>query len=214
MSGDGHAGGMETAARHALGWLLFGNLAGLWLSVLLLWPDLGAGEWTYGRWVPVHLNVQLYGWTSLPLVAWLMAIYQVDASRVRRWGAAADVLRARSDVDQAVAGLRRSGNMDDLPLGLLTRAWLRCLLDARSGSDSAQADLDEAWAIAERGPMRLFLADIHLHRARLFHAATPYPWDSPRADLAAARELIEQCGYGRRLEELADAEAALGCART
>ena len=127
---------------------------------------------------------------------------------------AADVLRARSDVDQAVAGLRRSGNMDDLPLGLLTRAWLRCLLDARSGSDSAQADLDEAWAIAERGPMRLFLADIHLHRARLFHAATPYPWDSPRADLAAARELIEQCGYGRRLEELADAEAALGCART
>ena len=127
---------------------------------------------------------------------------------------AADVLRARSDVDQAVAGLRRSGNMDDLPLGLLTRAWLRCLLDARSGSDSAQADLDEAWAIAERGPMRLFLADIHLLRARLFHAATPYPWDSPRADLAAARELIEQCGYGRRLEELADAEAALGCART
>ena len=89
MSGDGHAGGMETAARHALGWLLFGNLAGLWLSVLLLWPELGAGEWTYGRWVPVHLNVQLYGWTSLPLVAWLMAIYQVDASRVRRWGAAA-----------------------------------------------------------------------------------------------------------------------------
>lgn len=89
MSGNGHAGGMETAARHALGWLLFGNLAGLWLSVLLLWPDLGAGEWTYGRWVPVHLNVQLYGWTSLPLVAWLMAIYQVDASRVRRWGSAA-----------------------------------------------------------------------------------------------------------------------------
>ena len=62
--------------------------------------------------------------------------------------------------------------------------------------------------------MRLFLADIHLHRARLFHAATPYPWDSPQADLAAARKLIEQCGYGRRKEELEDAEAALGCAET
>ncbi len=127
---------------------------------------------------------------------------------------AADVGRARPDVEQAVAGLRRSGNMDDLPRGLLTRAWLRFLLGACSGSDSAQADLDEAWAIAERGLMRLFLADIHLHRARLFHAATLYPWDSPRADLAAARKLIEQCGYGRRLEELADAEAALGRART
>ena len=33
---------------------------------------------------------------------------------------------------------------------------------------SAQSDLDEAWEIAERGPMPLFLADIHLHRARLF----------------------------------------------
>ena len=125
---------------------------------------------------------------------------------------AADVGRVWSDVEQAVAGLRRSGNMDDLPRGLLTRAWLRCLLGARTGSDSAQADLDEAWDIAERGPMRLHLADIHLYRARLFHAATPYPWDSPRADLAAARKLIKQCGYGRRLEELADAEAALGCA--
>lgn len=125
---------------------------------------------------------------------------------------AADVGRVWSDVEQAVAGLRRSGNMDDLPRGLLTRAWLRCLLGARTGPDSAQADLDEAWDIAERGSMRLHLADVHLHRARLFHAATPYPWDSPRADLAAARKLIEHCGYGRRLEELADAEAALGCA--
>lgn len=125
---------------------------------------------------------------------------------------AADVRCAQSDVEQAVAGLRSAGRSDYLPRGLLTRAWLRFLLGARSGSDSAQADLDEAWDIAERGPMRLHLADIHLHRARLFHAATPYPWDSPRADLAAARALIEQCGYNRRLEELADAEAALGCA--
>jgi len=57
--------------------------------------------------------------------------------------------------------------------------------------------------------MRLFLADIHLHRVRLFHAATPYPWDSPQTDLAAARKLIERCGYGRRKEELEDAEAAI-----
>ena len=85
-----------------------------------------------------------------------------------------------------------------------------------TGYESAQADLDEAWDIAERGPMRLFMADIHLYRARLFHAVEPYPWASdangnargPKEDLAAARKLIEQCGYWRRQEELEDAEAA------
>ena len=79
---------------------------------------------------------------------------------------------------------------------------------AEGGETSAQGDLDEAWEIAERGPMPLFLADIHLHRARPFHAVTPYPWTSPHADLAAARRLIEKHGYGRRKEELGDAEAA------
>jgi hypothetical protein len=57
---------------------------------------------------------------------------------------------------------------DFLPCGLPTRAWLRSLTGARTGPESAQSDLDEAWEIAERGPMPLFLADIHLHRARLF----------------------------------------------
>ena len=47
--------------------------------------------------------------------------------------------------------------------------------------------------------MPLYLADIHLHRARLFR---------DRAELAKARDLIEDHGYGRRNEELADAEAA------
>lgn len=151
------------------------------------------------------------GMRSAPLLNF--ALHYLSLGRAALYEAiltAADVGRARSDVEQAVAGLRRAGVNDYLVRGLLTRAWLRFLLGARTGSDSAQADLDEAWDIAERGPMRLHLADIHLHRARLFHAATPYPWDSPRADLAAARKLIEQCGYGRRLEELADAEAAIG----
>ena len=95
------------------------------------------------------------------------------------------------------------------PRGLLTRAWLRFLEGKRTGPESAQSDLDEAWEIAERGPMKLFMADIHLHRARLFFREAQYPWGSPAADLAAARELIEKCGYGRRKEELEDAEAAV-----
>ena len=85
---------------------------------------------------------------------------------------------------------------------------------------SAQSDLDEAWDIAARGPMRLFMADIHLYRARLFglrteksgapREATAYPWESPAADLAAACALIEKHGYVRRLGELEDAEAVYG----
>ena len=84
----------------------------------------------------------------------------------------------------------------------------------QAGPDSAQSDLDEAWEIAERGPMPLFLADIHLHRARLFGGLkseandAKYTWQSPAADLAAACGLIEKHGYRRRMEELADAEAA------
>ena len=124
-----------------------------------------------------------------------------------------------SALDQAVSGLRRAGQQDELPKALLTRAWLRHLSGARSyeqaGSDSAQSDLDEAWDIATRGGMRLFQADINLYRARLFGTRNDergkineesYPWESPEADLAAAEKLINECGYHRRDEELADAK--------
>jgi hypothetical protein len=47
--------------------------------------------------------------------------------------------------------------------------------------------------------MALHLADIALTRARLFR---------DRAALAEAQRLIEDCGYGRRVPELEDAEAA------
>ncbi len=127
---------------------------------------------------------------------------------------------ARRELDAAVAGLRRAGQQQYLPLGLLTRAWLRFLTGARTGPGSAQEDLDEAWEIAARGPMKLHMADIHLYRARLFGSQKPevriqnedgkYPWESPAADLAAAGKLIHACGYHRRDEELADARKALG----
>lgn len=81
--------GVSTAVRHAVGWLLFGNAVGMYLALMLLEPGLQAGVWTYGRWAPVHLNVQLYGWSALPLVAWLLSIYQVDGSRRTAWGPAA-----------------------------------------------------------------------------------------------------------------------------
>ena len=105
-------------------------------------------------------------------------------------------LDPKSVIEQAVDGLRRAGTIHHVPRGLLTRAWLRRLTD---DSDGARADLDEAREIAERGPMPLFLADVDLYTARLFH---------DRDALSAARRRIEEHGYGRRLEELADAEEA------
>ncbi|MDQ3582724.1 MAG: hypothetical protein M3495_14460, partial [Pseudomonadota bacterium] len=116
----------------------------------------------------------------------------------------------RAPLQHAVDGLRRAGVQDYLIRGLLTRAWVRSLEGTRTGPESAQTDLDEAWEIVARGPMKLHMADIHLHRARLFFREAEYPWGSPAADLAAARKLIEKCGYGRRKEELEDAERAIG----
>ena len=67
----------EQVARHSLGWLLLGNLVGLLMATLLLWPELGRllGPLTYGRWTTVHLNIQLYGWCSVPLLGLLFRLY-------------------------------------------------------------------------------------------------------------------------------------------
>jgi len=99
-------------------------------------------------------------------------------------------------VAAAVNGLRDAGTTDELPKGLLTAALYHFV---RGDAASARADLDQAREIAERGSMPLYLADIHLHRARLFR---------DHAELAKASALIEKHGYGRRNEELDDAEAA------
>ena len=106
------------------------------------------------------------------------------------------ITEARGHLDDAVKGIRKADTVNHVPRGLLTRAWLRQIEGNESG---ARDDLAEAWEIAERGPMRLFMADVQLTRARLFR---------DKAALAEARTLIEQCGYHRRDEELADAERA------
>lgn len=119
------------------------------------------------------------------------------------------------DIDLAVDGFRRAASQDQVPVGLLNRAWSNKVQGTNPAS--AGADLDEAWELAERGPMPLFLADIHLHRARLFFRDQDYPWSKnddgrargPLDDLADARRLIERHGYWRRKEELEDAEAAI-----
>jgi tetratricopeptide (TPR) repeat protein len=101
-------------------------------------------------------------------------------------------------LERAVDGLRESGQQDDLPRGLFSRAWLRALLGDAPGSER---DLGEALSIAERGGMRLHEADHWLMRARL-EIAGLLPSSDPSATLARARTLITTLGYHRRTPEL------------
>lgn len=78
MNADARASALpfaRTVALHSLGWLLAANLVGIWLAVCLLWPAVGdrLAPLTFGRWVPLHLDWQLYGWCALPLVGALLA---------------------------------------------------------------------------------------------------------------------------------------------
>ncbi len=62
---------------HSLGWLVLANAIGLLLASLLIWPALGdlLVPFTYGHWITLHLNLQLYGWCSLPLVGLLFRLF-------------------------------------------------------------------------------------------------------------------------------------------
>ncbi len=75
-SGEGGEAGeaQRLAGVFSILWLLLANAVGVLLATLLVLPELGRplGEFTYGRWVPLHLNWQLYGWCALPAVAALM----------------------------------------------------------------------------------------------------------------------------------------------
>ena len=54
---------------------------------LLLFPALNRllGEWTYGRWIMVHMNLELYGWSSLPMAGFLFKVYGADRGPLAQW---------------------------------------------------------------------------------------------------------------------------------
>ena len=74
-------------AWHSLAWLVFANAVGVVIATLLVAPRLDhiLGEWTYGRWMPVHINLQLYGWCSVPLLGFLFKVYGADRAGVAQW---------------------------------------------------------------------------------------------------------------------------------
>ena len=78
---------VANAAWHSLFWLVVTNAIGVLIAILLLIPALNPqlGEWTYGRWIMVHMNLELYGWTSLPLVGFLFRVYGADRGPAANW---------------------------------------------------------------------------------------------------------------------------------
>ncbi len=76
-----------SAAWHGLFWLVFANSVGVLIASLLIFPSLNPllGEWTYGRWIMVHMNLELYGWTSIPLAGFLFKVYGADRGPVSEW---------------------------------------------------------------------------------------------------------------------------------
>lgn len=64
----------QLVMRYSLSWLAAGCATGFIIAFLLFCPAAGKalGEFSYGRWLPVHLNIQLYGWSALPMVGVLL----------------------------------------------------------------------------------------------------------------------------------------------
>lgn len=82
-----HPRAVANAAWHSLFWLVFANGIGVLIAILLLIPGLNRelGEWTYGRWMMAHMNLELYGWTSLPLAGFLFRVYGADCGPAAKW---------------------------------------------------------------------------------------------------------------------------------
>jgi tetratricopeptide (TPR) repeat protein len=117
-------------------------------------------------------------------------------------------------IHEAVERLRHAGSSIHIPRGLISRAGMyRDFPDPIVGSDRLAADdLREAFDIAERGRMRLFLADAWIEQARQ-HLARSAPAAAEiaaaRAALRKAASIVAETGYGRRVPDLALVTAEL-----
>ncbi|MGE0087150.1 MAG: TIR domain-containing protein [Desulfococcaceae bacterium] len=115
-----------------------------------------------------------------------------------------DFTQADAYLHQAVDGLVKAGTQDYLPRGYLARA---ALYRIKKQFANAHADLDEAFEIADRSEMKLYLTDYHLESCRLCLAENNP--DRAKEHLAAAKELIAQTGYHRRDKEAEELAGAL-----
>lgn len=130
---------------------------------------------------------------------WLldMALDKVSLGRAELYSASRDIDKAEKWLNEAVDGLRNAGTRDHLPRGLLARAEL---YRKTREFEKAEADLEEAREIAERGEMKLFLADYHLEAGRL--CAAQQNMEGLKGHYEKAAELVKECGYHRRDKEV------------
>jgi tetratricopeptide (TPR) repeat protein len=162
----------------------------------------------------------------------------IQNARNQPSGAAAQVYgkTVAPPFDQAIEDLGASGFNDFLPRGLLARDAFRRNVGDWHG---AARDLDEVEEIAEPGPMRLYLCDMALERARLAFAqieafaplngliedSPPKPVQPSEGErkglreeaakqLVIAADYIEKCDYHRRDDEIAELQAVLRGERT
>ncbi len=133
-----------------------------------------------------------------------IALYQLVLGRACMMQARAegreDFNQASDYLNQAVQGFREAGRQDYLPRGLFARA---ACYRSQNEFALAWADLEEAREIAERGEMRLHLADYHLEACRLeIKEQKANSKRQAEEHLNIAKEMIEQMGYGRRKPEV------------
>ena len=119
--------------------------------------------------------------------------------------------QARDYLQQAVAGLREAGVQEYLSRSLFARA---ACYRAQNEFAPAWADLEEAREIAERGEMKLFLADYHLEAGRVALAegeglGAEGKREEARGHLEIAAKMIEEMGYGRRKPEVEELQRQL-----
>jgi hypothetical protein len=96
-------------------------------------------------------------------------------------------------LEEAVLGLRRANQLDELPRGLLARAHHYRL---RGSLPEAQSDLDEVRLLSHRSGMRLHLCDYQIEQGHL--SLLQGSSSGARSHLAAAKILMEETGYRRR----------------
>ncbi|MDO8545297.1 MAG: hypothetical protein Q7S40_33060 [Opitutaceae bacterium] len=120
----------RAVALHSLGWLVAANIVGVWLALSLLWPALGdlLAPLTYGRWAPLHLDWQLYGWCSLPVVGVLLTwCFDFGYPHVRRH---AGIALTAWSLALALGGIAWLGGNTSGKLFLDWHGWTRPLLPA------------------------------------------------------------------------------------
>jgi len=137
-------------------------------------------------------------------------VEQVKSEKLKGKSKEQCLAEAKKWLDEAVDGLRKAGTQHYIPRGLLVRAgYYRVAGDYKR----ARVDLEEAREIAERGEMKLWLADYHLESSRVCldeeenrGQKTEDGRRKAKEHYEKAKRLIEECGYHRRdkeLEELA-----------